>query len=183
MAQDSAIVRAVTHTTRAPRKGEQNGYDYHFVTRDEFEAMIGNGEFLEYARVFDNLYGTSLAEVQKQITSGHDVILVIDWQGAEAVKRLMPEAKLIFILPPSIAALEKRLSARKQDEPMVVAKRMEDAVNQIAHYPHFDYLVINDQFEQALADLAAIFQANRLKTHYQKSKNSALLHRLLVEKI
>ncbi len=183
MAQDKKITRAVTHTTRAPRKGEQNGYDYYFVTKVEFEAMIGKGAFLEYAQVFDNLYGTSLEEVERHTKTGQDVILVIDWQGAEAVKRIMPEAKLIFIVPPSITALEKRLSARKQDEPMVVAKRMEDAVNQIAHYTHFDYLVINDDFEVALDDLQSIFSANRLRTHYQKAHNSELLHQLLVERI
>ncbi|GGZ97559.1 guanylate kinase [Ignatzschineria ureiclastica] len=183
MAQDKKITRAVTHTTRAPRKGEQDGYDYHFVTRNRFEEMIGQGAFLEYAQVFDNLYGTSLQEVEKHTATGQDVVLVIDWQGAEAVKRIMPEAELIFIVPPSITALEKRLSARKQDEPMVVAKRMEDAVNQIAHYERFDYLVVNDEFEVALHELQAIFAANRLRIHYQKSHNRALLHRLLVEKI
>lgn len=183
MAKDPCITRAVTHTTRAPRAGEEDGIHYHFATKDQFEAMIGKGEFLEYAHVFDNLYGTSLAEVEKHTKTGKDVVLVIDWQGAASVKKIMPSAELIFILPPSIEALEERLSARKQDDAAIVQKRMEDAQNQIRHYDKFDYIVINDEFEHALTHLGAILGANRLRIHPQQQKNKALLATLLDEKI
>lgn len=183
MAQDSDVTRAVTHTTRDAREGEENGIDYHFVTKDQFKEMIAANAFLEYAHVFDNLYGTSLAEVKKHTETGKDVVLVIDWQGADSVKAIMPEAELIFIIPPSIASLEERLSARKQDDLDVVKKRMADAVNQIRHYEKFDYVVVNDDFSTALQDLRDIFRVNRLRTEYQKAKNHRLLDGLLAEKI
>ncbi|UNM96124.1 guanylate kinase [Ignatzschineria rhizosphaerae] len=183
MAQDSNVTRAVTHTTRGAREGEENGVDYHFVTKDQFREMIQNEDFLEHAEVFDNLYGTSLAEVRKHTATGKDVVLVIDWQGAASVKAMMPEAQLIFVIPPSIAELEARLSARKQDDPEIVKKRMADAMNQIRHYEKFDYVIINDDFKSALQDLSQIFKVNRLRTHYQKSKNQPLLDDLLGEKI
>lgn len=183
MAQDSNVTRAVTHTTRGAREGEENGVDYHFVTKDQFREMIQNEDFLEHAEVFDNLYGTSLAEVRKHTATGKDVVLVIDWQGAASVKAMMPEAQLIFVIPPSIAELEARLSARKQDDPEIVKKRMADAMNQIRHYEKFDYVIINDDFKRALQDLSQIFKVNRLRTHYQKSKNQPLLDDLLGEKI
>lgn len=181
MAQDSSVTRAVTHTTRAPREGEVDGVHYHFTTHELFKEKIGRGEFLEYAEVFGNIYGTSLHEVEKHTQTGKDVVLVIDWQGAAAVKKIMPEAELVFIIPPSIASLEARLSGRKQDDPSVVQKRMEDAQNQIGHYDKFDYVVINDKFEQALQDLSEIFRVNRLRTRYQQIKNSMLLSELLDE--
>ena len=183
MAQDQDITRAVTHTTRNAREGEVNGVDYHFVTKEQFEAMIQNHGFLEHAEVFGNLYGTSIAEVQKHTATGKDVVLVIDWQGANSVKAIMPDAELIFIVPPSIQALEDRLSSRKQDDVEVVKQRMADAVNQIQHYVNFDYVVVNDVFAIALQDLEHIFQANRLRTAYQKVKNRALLTQLLNEKV
>lgn len=183
MAQDSNVTRAVTHTTRGAREGEENGVDYHFVTKDQFREMVQNEDFLEHAEVFDNLYGTSLAEVRKHTATGKDVVLVIDWQGAASVKAMMPEAQLIFVIPPSIAELEARLSARKQDDPEIVKKRMADAMNQIRHYEKFDYVIINDDFKRALQDLSQIFKVNRLRTHYQKSKNQPLLDDLLGEKI
>lgn len=183
MAQDVNVTRAITHTTRHAREGEENGVDYHFVTKDQFKEMIQHQSFLEHANVFDNLYGTSLAEVKKHTETGKDVVLVIDWQGADSVKAIMPEAELIFIIPPSIESLEARLSARKQDDPEIVRKRMADAVNQIRHYEKFDYVVVNDDFETALKDLSEIFRVNRLRTVYQKAKNHQLLDSLLVEKI
>lgn len=179
MAQDMNVTRAVTHTTRGAREGEENGVDYHFVTKDQFKEMIEEAAFLEHAQVFDNLYGTSLAEVQKHTETGKDVVLVIDWQGADSVKAIMPEAELIFIVPPSIAALEERLSARQQDDAEVVKKRMADAVNQIRHYEKFDYVVVNDDFETALQDLREIFRVNRLRTKYQKANNQPLIENLL----
>lgn len=183
MAQDSDVTRAVTHTTRGAREGEVNGVDYHFVTKDQFREMIKNSDFLEHAEVFENLYGTSLAEVKKHTATGKDVVLVIDWQGAASVKAIMPEAELIFIIPPSIRELEARLSGRKQDDSEVVRKRMADAVNQIRHYEKFDYVIINDDFKTALQDLSQIFRANRLRAEYQKLKNKSLLNDLLNEKI
>ncbi len=182
MAQDPQITRAVTHTTRSPREGEENGVHYHFVDKKTFETLIGEGAFLEYAEVFGNYYGTSLKEVEKHTSTGKDVVLVIDWQGAASVKKIMPEAELIFILPPSIEELAKRLNDRQQDSAEVVAKRMQDAVNQMKHYDKFDYVVINDQFEVALRDMAQIFAVNRLRTTYQKVKNQQLLIELLEEK-
>mgnify|MGYP000844871692 CR=1 FL=1 len=181
MAEDRDVTRAVTHTTRAPREGEVNGVDYHFVTVETFRSMIEANAFLEHAEVFGNLYGTSMAEVEAHTKTGQDVVLVIDWQGAASVKAIMPEAELVFIIPPSIESLEERLSARKQDDANVVKKRMEDAVNQIRHYDKFDYVVVNDKFETALQNLSEIFRANRLRTSYQKVKNSVLLSSLLGE--
>lgn len=183
MAQDSCVTRAVTHTTRAPREGEVNGVDYHFIAHDAFKAAIERGEFLEHAEVFGNIYGTSLKEVKKHTETGKDVVLVIDWQGAASVKKIMPDAELVFILPPSIKALESRLSARQQDDAEVVRKRMDDAQNQIRHYDQFDYVIINDQFEQALQDLSVIFKANRLRMQYQQRQNKKLLSTLLGEEI
>ncbi len=182
MAQDPCVTRAVTHTTRAPREGEVDGVDYYFTNHAQFKEKIGRGEFLEHAEVFGNIYGTSLSEVKKHTQTGKDVVLVIDWQGADAVKKIMPEAELVFIIPPSIESLNERLSARQQDDASVVQKRMEDAQNQIRHYDKFDYVVINDKFEQALQDLSEIFRANRLRTRYQQAKNSVLLAELLDEK-
>ena len=183
MAQDPNVTRAVTHTTRGAREGEINGTHYHFVAKDAFKEMIGKGAFLEFAEVFENLYGTSLFEVEKHTKTGKDVVLVIDWQGAASVKQIMPDAELIFIVPPSIASLEARLSARQQDDAEVVKKRMADAVNQIRHYEKFDYVIVNDNFEDALHDLCEIFRVNRLRTGYQKVKNSELLDSLVTEKI
>lgn len=183
MTQDKNVTRAVTHTTRNAREGEVNSVDYHFVTKDQFKEMIQADAFLEHAEVFDNLYGTSLQEVRKHTATGKDVVLVIDWQGADSVKAIMPEAELVFIIPPSITALEERLSSRQQDDAEVVRKRMADAVNQIRHYQKFDYVIVNDDFEKALADLREIFRVNRLRTAYQKAQNRELLDSLLGEKI
>ena len=179
MAHDPYVTRAVTHTTRAAREGEEDGIHYHFSSKEDFIAMVDRGEFLEYAEVFGNLYGTSLWEIEKHTESGKDVVLVIDWQGAASVKKIMPEAELIFILPPSLEALEERLSSRNQDDQAVIDKRMADAVNQIKHYERFDYVVINDDFERALKDLQDIFHVNRLRTAYQQERNKVLLASLL----
>lgn len=147
---------SVSHTTRAPRPGERHGVHYCFVSRAEFDAMVARGEFLEHATVFGNSYGTARAEVEQRLRRGESVILDIDWQGARAVKRLLPEAVSIFILPPSRAALEERLIKRGQDSPATIARRMAEAVSEIRHYPEFDYVVVNDDFDAALSDLRAI---------------------------
>lgn len=147
---------SVSHTTRPPRPGEKYGVHYYFVSREEFEMMVAAGQFLEHAQVFDNYYGTSRPQVEQRLKQGKSVILDIDWQGARSIKARMPEAVTIFILPPSRAALEERLIKRGQDSPEVIARRMRDAVAEMRHYNEFDYVVVNDDFEAALADLKAI---------------------------
>jgi guanylate kinase len=147
---------SVSHTTRAPRPGEQHGVHYYFVSHREFEEMVAAGRFLEYAQVFDNYYGTSRAAVDNLLRQGKSVILDIDWQGARAVKQQMPQAVSIFILPPSRAALEERLVKRGQDTPEIIARRMAKALEEMSHYTEFDYVVVNDDFEAALQDLNAI---------------------------
>jgi guanylate kinase len=147
---------SVSHTTRAPRPGEQHGVHYYYVTHKEFEEMVAAGRFLEHARVFDNYYGTSRAVVENLMRQGKHVILDIDWQGARSVKQVMPDAVSIFLLPPSRTALEQRLIGRGQDSAEVIAQRMAKALDEMSHYHEFDHLVVNDDFEAALADLQAI---------------------------
>lgn len=147
---------SVSHTTRAPRPGETDGVHYHFVDKTRFAHMVESGDFLEHAQVFDNAYGTSRAAVDGLLEAGKNVILDIDWQGARRIKALMPDARAIFILPPSREALEQRLRNRGQDSDAVIARRMRDAVAEMRHYVEFDHVVINDEFALALADLKAI---------------------------
>lgn len=170
---------SVSHTTRAMRPGEQEGVNYHFTDRANFQAMIGKGAFLEHAEVFGNYYGTSRAWVEDRLANGWDVILEIDWQGASQIKRLMPASIGIFILPPSRDTLLQRLTKRGQDGPEVINKRMAEAVNEMSHYAQADYLVINDNFATALDDLKAIFRSNLLKRDVQQARNAALLAGLL----
>lgn len=150
------VAISVSHTTRAKRPGEQDGVDYVFVSEPEFLASVAAGEFLEHAQVFDNRYGTSRTVVERLLQQGKDVILDIDWQGARAVKAAMPQAKSIFILPPSREALAKRLAGRGQDSKPVIERRMRAAVSEMQHYKEFDYQIVNDDFAAALADLKAI---------------------------
>ena len=152
------IAFSVSHTTRAPRPGEQHGVHYYYVTREEFDRMVANGEFVEHATVFGNSYGTSKKAIEDQIQSGKSVILDIDWQGARAIKKWRPEAVSIFILPPSRAALRERLTNRKQDSQEVIDRRMREAVAEMSHYSEFDLLVVNDDFDAALEDLRAILR-------------------------
>jgi guanylate kinase len=175
--QQSAIRLSVSHTTRAAREGEVNGQDYFFVSQDNFAQMRDSGAFLESATVFDNSYGTSSETVLAQLQQGLDVILEIDWQGAEQVRSNFPESTSIFILPPSKAALEQRL--RGQDKEEIIARRMRDAENEMSHYVEFDYLIVNDQFDVALSDLAAIIIARRHSIAVQKQVNLELLTELL----
>ena len=148
---------SVSHTTRAPRPGETHGVHYYFVSPEEFEAMAAHGEFIEHAQVFGNRYGTARRTVDDLLKAGKSVIFDIDWQGARAIKSKMPEAVSVFILPPSRTALAERLQNRRQDSPEVIAKRMAAAVSEISHFKEFDHVVVNDDFEAALADLTAIF--------------------------
>jgi len=152
------VAFSVSHTTRAPRPGEQHGVHYYYVTREEFDRMVANSEFVEYATVFGNSYGTSKQAIEDQVKSGKSVILDIDWQGARAIKKWQPEAVSIFILPPSRAALRERLTNRKQDSQEVIDRRMREAVAEMSHYSEFDLLVVNDDFDAALEDLRAILR-------------------------
>ncbi|WP_300732386.1 guanylate kinase [Pseudomonas sp.] len=170
---------SVSHTTRAMRPGEVNGVHYHFVEREDFVKMIEHGDFLERAEVFGNLYGTSQSYLQQTLDEGHDLILEIDWQGAEQVRKLMPQARSIFILPPSQQALRDRLDNRGQDSAEIIDGRMREAVSEMSHYVDYDYLIINDDFAVALDDLKAIFHANRLKQKRQQQRFGKLLAELL----
>ena len=179
VAQQDNIRLSVSHTTRAPREGEVNGQDYFFVSQDEFAQMRDAGAFLESATVFDNSYGTSSEAVLSQLQQGYDVILEIDWQGAEQVRRNYSDSTSIFILPPSKVALEQRLRGRGQDNDEIIARRMQDAENEMSHYVEFDYLIVNDEFDVALANLAAIITARRHSITVQKQVNLELLTELL----
>ena len=167
---------SVSHTTRAQRPGEVDGANYHFVDRQAFEAMLARGEFLEQAEVFGNLYGTSQRWVETMLSTGIDVILEIDWQGAQQVRRLMKDSIGIFILPPSLQALDERLNGRGQDNADVIARRMSQARDEIAHYAEADYLVVNDDFAKALADLVAIVRAQPLRLGSQQQQLQSLLN-------
>lgn len=152
------VALSISHTTRPPRPAEQHGVHYYFVTPAEFEIMAKRGAFLEHAEVFGNRYGTSRAAVEDLLAKGKRVIFDIDWQGARAIKRASPTAVGIFLLPPSRAALERRLKDRRQDAPDVIARRMQAAIDEMRHYDEFDYVVVNDDFEGALGDLRAIIE-------------------------
>jgi guanylate kinase len=177
--RNANISLSVSHTTRAPRDGEQNGVDYYFVDQSQFAQMREQNAFLESATVFDNSYGTSSEQVISQLEQGIDVILEIDWQGAQQVRDNFADATSIFILPPSRSTLEQRLRNRGQDNDEIIARRMRDAVNEMSHYIEFDYLIVNDDFEQALAQLTAIVTARRQTLALQKQSLSALLADLL----
>lgn len=176
--QDPLTCVSVSHTTRAPRPGEVEGIDYHFTDHSTFERMIASADFLEHAKVFTNLYGTSRSWVEATLTEGKDVILEIDWQGAQQVRTLMPESVSIFILPPSREALQQRLDNRGQDSATIIEQRMAEAVNEMSHFHEFDYLVINDAFDQALVELQAIFIAKRQRIERQQRQ-----HRLVIEQL
>jgi guanylate kinase len=176
---DSAIEVSVSHTTRRPRLGEQNGINYHFVDMQAFEKLISEAEFLEHAKVFDNYYGTSRPWIESRLAFGQDVILEIDWQGAQQVRRIMPDSMSIFILPPSKEALRSRLMNRGQDAEDIIERRMSESESECSHYGEYDYFVINDDFDIALADLMSIFRAQRLLTHQQTQGNANILTDLL----
>lgn len=170
---------SVSNTTRAPRPGEQDGVDYHFTDKAEFERLVEAGEFLEYAQVFDNYYGTRRATVEQELEAGRDVILEIDWQGARQVASAAPGAVRIFILPPSAAALRERLSARGQDSEDIIERRMRDAVSEMSHYEEYHYLIFNDDFEVAVGELQAIFVSRRLRLEVQRERHAEVLAGLL----
>jgi guanylate kinase len=172
---------SISHTTRAPRPGEMNGVNYHFTNREDFLSRVGQGDFLEHAEVFGNLYGTSQSTVEATLAEGFDLILEIDWQGAEQVRRALPQARSIFILPPTRKDLRERLTNRGQDADEVIEGRMAQAVQEMSHCYEYDYLVINDCFQAALEDLKAIFRAGRLALPCQQARHTVLLTELLSE--
>ena len=171
---------SVSHTTRLPRPGEQEGVHYYFVSHNEFENLIEQNAFLEYAKVFGgNYYGTSLFAIEENLAKGIDVFLDIDWQGAQQIRKKVPHVKSIFILPPSLNELENRLIGRGQDSAEVIADRMAKAISEISHYNEYDYVIVNDNFEQAQADLQAILRAERLTLAHQQRENQGLIDQLL----
>ncbi len=176
-----AMKVSVSHTTRGMRPGEDDGVHYHFVQKEHFEELIGKGEFLEYAEVFGNYYGTSRVWIEENLDKGIDVFLDIDWQGARQIREQMPLARSVFILPPSNGELERRLNARGQDSEAVIAKRMAEAKAEISHYNEYDYMIVNDDFDAALMDFKAIIRAERLKQDKQAAKYNGMLKALLSE--
>lgn len=177
--QDSQICVSVSHTTRTIRDGEQDGVDYNFVAQQDFALLVGQQQMLEYATVFENSYGTSRQWVESSLAQGKDVILEIDWQGRDQVLDIFPQAIAITILPPSQQALEHRLQGRGTDSNAVIAKRMAEAHSEISHYSGSHFLIINDDFQHALADLQCIFTCRRLKTPQQTHNHYQLLQELL----
>jgi guanylate kinase len=174
LAQDTDLALSISTTTRAPRPGEQHGREYFFVSESEFLERESKGEFLESAKVHGNCYGTSRLLIEELTRGGKDVLLEIDWQGAQQVRRQFPDAVGIFILPPSIAALEQRLRKRGQDSDEVIARRVANAAGEIAHVAEFDYVMINENFDSALAQLAGIVRAARCRFAQQAARHSDL---------
>jgi guanylate kinase len=170
---------SVSHTTRAPRPGENNAEHYHFVSVDEFKALIAKDDFFEWAQVFDNYYGTSKQAIEEQLAAGIDVFLDIDWQGARQVREIMDDVKTIFILPPSKQELEQRLNNRGQDSAEIIAGRMAQAQSETSHYKEYDYVVVNDDFDTALSDLEMIVIAQRLTLKAQVARHQTLINELL----
>ena len=184
LASDSSTQKmvSVSHTTRAPRLGEVEGVHYYFVSKEEFESLIEQDLFLEYAKVFGgNYYGTSLPAIEENLAKGIDVFLDIDWQGAQQIRKKVPSVKSIFILPPSLPELERRLIGRGQDSEEVISERMSKAISEISHYDEYDYVIVNDDFEKALKDLQSILQSERLTKGYQQKQNAMLIQQLLAK--
>jgi guanylate kinase len=177
--REPGIRLSVSYTTRAPRPGEQDGLHYHFVDEAAFMALRERGEFLEHAHVHGYWYATSATWLRQEVQHGHDVLLEIDWQGAQQVRRLIPEAVHIFILPPSLASLKERLEKRGQDAPDVIARRLDAAREEMRHCGEFDYVIMNQDFARAVDDLSAIVRAARLTATRQQVRHAALIAQLL----
>jgi guanylate kinase len=178
LAADANVQLSISYTTRPMRPGEVDGRDYHFVSREQFQQMLEQGEFLESAEVYENYYGTSQTWINRMMESGKDILLEIDWQGAAQVRRIFPAALGVFILPPSLQALQQRLQGRGQDSAEVIARRMEAAREDISHVGEFDYAIINDEFDVAVDDLRAVFRAERLKIDRQLARHRDLISML-----
>jgi guanylate kinase len=177
--QEQGVHLSISFTTRSPRPGEQSGREYHFVDVGEFRAMIERQEFLEWAEVHGNFYGTSKKWIADQLADGRDVLLEIDWQGAQQVRSLFPEAIGIFILPPSMDELTRRLTGRGTDSAEVISRRLAVAQAEMRHVGEFDYVIINDQLAQALDDLRAVVRASRLSLAAQRARHAALFARMI----
>ncbi|KGJ99866.1 MULTISPECIES: guanylate kinase [Pseudoalteromonas] len=170
---------SVSHTTRAPRPGENDAEHYHFVSVDEFKALIAKDDFFEWAQVFDNYYGTSKQAIEEQLAAGIDVFLDIDWQGARQVREIMKDVKTIFILPPSKQELEQRLNNRGQDSAEIIAGRMAQAQSETSHYDEYDFVVVNDDFDTALSEIESVVIAQRLTLKVQTTRHQTLINELL----
>jgi guanylate kinase len=179
MTRVPALSFSISYTTRKPRPNEQHGRDYFFVDHAEFERMVAAGEFLEHARVFDNYYGTSKPQVEGMLRDGENVLLEIDWQGAQQIRRALPECQTIFILPPSREALEQRLRGRQTDNDEVIARRLRDSIADMSHWAEFDYVVVNDNFERAAAELESIVAGHGEALRRDRSELLTLIRRLL----
>jgi len=177
--RDPRLSLSISHTTRAMRPGEEDGVHYHFVDQQTFKTLVAQDVFVEHAQVFDNFYGTSEAAVRDQLAAGQDVVVEIDWQGARQVRERFPGAVSIFIVPPSIEALRERLSGRGQDSDEIIDRRMRDAQAELSHYGEYDYLVVNDQFDTALRQLAEVVSAERLRLTRQQVRFGAELEAML----
>jgi guanylate kinase len=175
----SHITVSISHTTRPKRSNETHGINYYFISKIEFERMVTHQDFLEHATIFDHFYGTSKSWVEYTLNQGLDVILEIDWQGHQQIKRLFPHTVSIFILPPSMEDLRERLIKRNQDHPDIIKKRLADTQETVSHLHEFDYLIINDDVDQALADLMLIIESGRLRQQRQAAKHAALIQNLL----
>lgn len=178
---EPTVELSVSYTTRAARTGEEDGKHYHFVDHAAFKSMIAAGDFLEYAEVYGNFYGTSVRWLQSRLDAGHDILLEIDWQGAEQVRKVFPGAVGIFILPPSIEELERRLRGRGTDSEEVILRRLASARSEIDKVAEYDYIVVNDDFERARVDLISIFRARRLRAAVQTQRLAAALARMGVQ--
>ena len=176
---DPGIRVSISSTTRAPRPGEAQGREYHFVDVQNFLEMVSRGEFLEWAEVHGNYYGTSKRWIEAQMTAGNDVLLEIDWQGAQQVRKAFPEAVGVFILPPSLEELKARLSGRGTDAPEIIARRIAAARDEMRHVDEFDYVIINDDLQQALGNLNSVVSASRLQYKNQRQRHAALFATLL----
>lgn len=178
LATDPSLKLSISHTTRAPRGQEKNGKEYWFISQDEFKLMIAQGDFFEWAQVHENYYGTSRQSIQSSLQNGQNVILEIDWQGALQIKSLFKDAVLIFISPPSFDTLKSRLIQRGEDSPQVIEKRLINAQIELGKAKEFDFVIINDNFESALADLRAIVQVQCLRYNKQKQRNAEIFTKL-----
>ncbi|MGQ0751484.1 MAG: guanylate kinase [Betaproteobacteria bacterium] len=176
LASEPEVKLSISHTTRPPRPGEEDGRDYHFVSANRFEGLLRAQDFLESAVIYGNRYGTSRTWIREQMECGHDVLLEIDWQGAQQVRRLVQGTVSIFILPPSLEALEQRLKSRSQDPHEVIARRLAAAREEIAHLREFDYVIINKDFNRAALELASIVRAERLRLPRQLARNADLIN-------
>ena len=181
LARDAQIALSISFTSRAMRPGEVDGRHYHFVSAAEFERMIAAGDFFEYARVHGDWKGTARQSVEPQLAAGKDVLLEIDWQGARQVREKVPDAVSVFILPPSRAALEQRMRNRGQDSEEVIQRRLAAAREEMSHYDEFDYVIVNDVFDEAVAQMHAIFVASRLRREAQDVRHAGLIAALLAE--